>query len=34
MSVEMLAGIGAFVGLFVMFVVLPSRLRKRTPDQE
>lgn len=34
MSVEMLAGIGAFLGLFVMFVILPTRLRRRTPDEE
>lgn len=34
MSIEMLAGLGAFLGLFVMFVVLPSRLRKRTQVRE
>lgn len=29
MNLQMLLGLAAFVGLFVMFVVLPSKLRKR-----
>lgn len=34
MRVEMLPGLGAFLWLFVMFVVLPSRPRKGTQARE
>jgi len=34
MSVEMVAGLLVFAGLFGMFVVLPSKLRKRSPEQD
>ena len=31
---EMFLGASAFAGLFVMFVVLPSKLRRRATDTE
>lgn len=37
MDTGMLLGAGAFLGLFVVFVILPSKLRKRnneTTDKE
>ena len=32
MDMGMLLGAGAFAGLFVMFVVLPSKLRRRSTE--
>lgn len=34
MSVEMVGGLLAFAGLFGMFVILPSKLRKKSPEQD